>query len=103
MGSVSTKLLRKENPSQGSHFTFYFYCMSHALFSSAGFRGGSRRVPWGAQESKERTFFGPVAKAMYVGHEHWGYRIHSYDFMNTEPFQGHNPIREIAKGSVDVQ
>lgn len=60
MGSVSTKLLRKENPSQGSHCTFYFYCTSHRLFSSAGFRGGSRRVPPGAQESKERTFFGPV-------------------------------------------
>lgn len=56
MGSVSTKLLRKENPSQGSHFIFYFYCMSHGLFSSAGFRGGSRRVPRGQERAKKGHF-----------------------------------------------
>lgn len=58
MGSVSTKLLRKENPSQGGHFTFYFYCMSHRLFSSTGFSGKQRR-------SKERTFFFLLWSPMY--------------------------------------
>lgn len=70
MGSVSTKLLRKENPSQGGHFTFYFYCMSHRLFSSAGFSGRQR-------ESKERTFFFfPLEpRVQYMTHEQQDYTV----------------------------
>lgn len=53
MGSVDTKLLRKENPSQASHFTFYFNWLSHSSFSSAGFRGASWRVQWDYKRAKK--------------------------------------------------
>lgn len=54
MGSVSTKLLRKENPSQGSHFTFYFYCM-WTIFLCCFYRR-PEEGPKGARENRERTF-----------------------------------------------
>lgn len=59
IGSVITELLRKENPSQGSHFTFDFYCASHGPISSGGFRGGTERVWMGHRRGRRGRFWTP--------------------------------------------
>lgn len=98
MGSVCTKLLRKENPSQGSHFTFYFYSMCHWLFSSAGFSGGSGRVPtWSTEKGH---FFGPMYWIWQRGTGlYWWY---SYGFMNPQPVQGQTIRIETEIGFADI-
>lgn len=78
--------------SQGRHFTFYFYCVSHGPFSSAGFRRGSWRVQWEHKSANKGHFFPNLIHN--VGQDEWGYSLYNYECLTPHLLQGHKCTKE---------